>query len=388
MKDLIYLDNAATSFPKPEAVYAAVDGFARRCGVNPGRSGADLAVAAGDCILDCRRALARLFGAPVDAPGRVILTANATEALNLVLQGLCRPGDHVVSTVLEHNSVLRPLHELAAAGRLDFDLAPAGGDGRTDPAAVAALLRPETRLVVATHASNVFGTVQDAAALGALCRDRGILFVLDAAQTAGLLPLDMPALGVDALVFTGHKSLLGPMGTGGVVLGAGVEPAPVRWGGTGVRSALLTQPPDLPWRLEAGTPNLPGIAGLLAGVEWLQERGPARLLAAENALCTRLRDGLRELPGLRLLFAGDGERVPVLSCVIDGMDPEEIGTRLDVDHGLMVRTGLHCAPLAHGHAGTAPRGAVRFSFGPHNDAADVDGALRAMTALALEAARR
>jgi cysteine desulfurase family protein len=384
----IYLDNAATTFPKPEPVYAAVDDCLRRYGVSPGRSGADLAVAAGERVQAVRAALDRLFANPAGDPDRVVFTANATDALNLALQGLCRPGDHVVATVLDHNSVLRPLHELAAARRLEFDLAPAGADGRVDPEAIAALLRPQTRLVVATHASNVFGTVQDAAAVGALCRARGVLFVLDAAQSAGQVPVDMGALRADVVVFTGHKSLLGPMGVGGLVLGPGVEPEPIRWGGTGVRSALLTQPRELPHRLETGTPNLPGLVGLLAGLTWLQERGRPALHAAETALCDRLRDGLTELPGLRLLHARGGARVPVLSCVLAGMDAEEVGARLDVDHGVIVRTGLHCAPLAHVHAGTSPRGAVRFSFGPCNRDDDVDRTLDAMRTLAATAARR
>jgi len=389
MTDLIYLDNAATTFPKPDAVHRAVDRTARELGVSPGRSGSDLAVEAGRLLDGARADLAAFFGLPGGDGDRVVFAANATDALNTAIAGVCRPGDHVVSTRLEHNSVLRPLWELTRLGVISHDLIPCAAPGRVDPAAIAAALRPETRLVVLNHASNVLGTVQDAAAVGALCRERGVLLLLDAAQTAGVTPIDMAAWGVDLLAFTGHKGLLGPTGTGGLAVAPDVPIRATRWGGTGVRSAERGHLEEFPYRLEAGTHHLSGVAGLAAGLAWLRERGAATVAAHEASLADRFAAGLADLPGVRALAVDGGPRVAVVSVTVDGMPADEVGLRLDVDHGVLVRTGLQCAPLVHEDLGTVDgRGTVRFSFGPFNTPAHVDRALAGLAECAEAAAAR
>jgi cysteine desulfurase/selenocysteine lyase len=384
----LHLDHAATSFPKPPAVAAAMGEFMAARAVNPGRSGTDLGREAAAMVDGLRRRLDRFFNNPAADPDRCIFTANATDALNLAIGGLCRPGDHVVATVTEHNSVLRPLHELAARRSLSFDLAPCDGEGRVDPDDVARLLRPDTRLVVVNHASNVCGTIQPVAAIAAACRERGVPVLLDAAQSAGSAPVDMAALGVSLLAFTGHKGLLGPTGTGGLVVGPDVEPEPVRWGGTGVRSALLTQPETWPYRLEAGTLNTVGLAGLAAALDWIAERGLRAVGEHERAVADRFLAGVRELPRVTVLGHGgrrpDGlgpDRTAVVSLTIDGLAPSAVGEFLDVDGGIGVRTGLHCAPLVHEALGSAPLGAVRFSFGPFTTLDDADRATAALAGI-------
>lgn len=384
----VHLDNAATSFPKPPGVAAAMSAHLAERAVNPGRSGTDLAREAAQVIDDLRRRLDRFFNNPARDPDRCVFTANATDALNLAVGGLCRPGDHVVSTVTEHNSVLRPLHALAARDGLRLDLVPCDGDGRVDPGEFASRLRPDTRLAVVCHASNVCGTIQPVAELAAACRVHRVPLLLDAAQSAGTISVDMAALGVDLLAFTGHKGLLGPTGTGGLLVGPGIELRSTRWGGTGVRSAELDHPQQWPLRLEAGTLNGVGLAGLAAGLDWLQERGLRAVGEHERALADRLLAGVRDLPRVRVL--GHGGRRPealgsgrtaVVSLTIDGLDPEAAGQFLDVDWGVGVRSGLHCAPLLHQALGSAPAGAVRFSCGPFNTTADIDRALAGLAAL-------
>lgn len=385
----VHLDNAATSFPKPPGVAAAMAAFLAERAVNPGRSGTDLAREAARTVDDLRRRLDRFFNNPARDPDRCVFTANATDALNLAIAGLCRPGDHVVSTVTEHNSVLRPLHALAARDGLRLDLAPCDGDGRVDPGDFARLLRPDTRLAVVCHASNVCGTIQPVADLAAACRERGVPLLLDVAQSAGSVPVDMAALGADLLAFTGHKGLLGPTGTGGLLVGPQVEPRSTRWGGTGVRSAELAQPQQWPWRLEAGTLNAVGLAGLAAGLDWLQERGLRAVGEHERALADRLLAGLCDLPRVQVL--GHGGRRPdalgprrtaVVSVTVADRDPEAVAQFLDVDWGVGVRSGLHCAPLLHRALGSAPDGAVRFSCGPLNTDDDIDRALAGLAAIA------
>ena len=368
MAELAYLDNAATSFPKPEAVHEAVDRVARRCAVNPGRGGSELAHEAGELVDGLRRRLHVFFGNPAADSARLVFAANATDALNTAIAGVCGPGDHVVSTRLEHNSVLRPLWELERRGVLTHTLVPGDGAGFIDPADVAAALTPSTRLVILNHASNVLGTIQDAAAVGRMCRERGVLFLLDASQSAGLIPVDMDAFGVDLLAFTGHKGLMGPMGTGGLAVGPDVAVDPTRWGGTGVRSAHRGHLEQYPWRLEAGTLNLPGLAGLAAGLTWIEQSGPAVLLAEERRLAANLISGIEALGGVRTWCAGADERhLAVVSVTVDGMESDEVGTRLDVDHDVIARTGLQCAPLVHEDLGTVDvRGTVRFGIGPFN----------------------
>ncbi|MEN8007077.1 MAG: aminotransferase class V-fold PLP-dependent enzyme [Candidatus Krumholzibacteriota bacterium] len=382
---LIYLDNAATSFPKPGAVAADMADFLAHRAVNPGRTGFDLSLETGRMVDQVRRRLDRLFNNPAKDPDRSIFTANATEAINLAIQGICRPGDHVVASVLEHNSVLRPLFMLRQAGIITYDLVGCDTGGVLDPEAFARLIKPATRLVIMTHASNVCGAVQPAAEVGALCRARGIMFLLDSAQTAGLIPVDMTELQADLVAFTGHKSLLGPTGTGGLVVGPEVDIRSTRWGGTGVRSALEEHPDQFPWRLEAGTLNTVGIAGLAAALDWIAARGPGSILDQEHRLAETFVAGCARQEKIRVHgggITGSGtpgpDHLPVVSVTVAGRSPEEIGMFLDTDWNIAVRTGLHCAPLAHEALGTAPAGSVRFSFGPFNTDQDVATALEAL----------
>ncbi len=388
-RDIIHLDNAATSFPKPPRVARAMAGFLDGRAVNPGRAGTDLGRSVAAEVDALRRRLDRFFHNPATAPDRCVFAANATDALNLAIQGVCAPGDHVVATVTEHNSVLRPLHMLAERQGLRLDLAPCDGDGRVDPDTFAALLRPDTRLAVVNHASNVVGTIQPVAAIAAACRARGVPVLLDAAQTAGAVPIDMAVLGVDLLAFTGHKGLLGPTGTGGLLVGPDVAVRSTRWGGTGVHSAQLTHLEAWPYRLESGTLNTVGLAGLAAGLDWLEERGVRAVAEHERTLADRFLAGCRDLRAVHVVGHGGrrpdalgADRTAVVSITVDGRTPEAVGAFLDVDWGVAVRTGLHCAPLLHRALGTAPDGAVRFSFGPFNTPAHVDRALAGLAAIA------
>ena len=381
MTDRIYLDNAATTFPKPpEVLREMVDTYAR-IGVSPGRGSHDLAVEAGDLVDDARARVARFFGAP--DPDRVVFAANASDALNTVIQGLVRPGDHLVATRLDHNSVLRPLHHLAERGTIGYDLAPFDERGFVDPDAVAALIRPNTRAVVMCHASNVLGTVQPIAEVARRCAARGVPLVVDAAQSAGHVPIDMTALGIDALAFTGHKSLYGPSGIGGLVLRPGIEVATTRFGGTGSGSGSLVHTQAYPLRLELGTLNLLGVIGLTLGMAFVDRLGLEALHRREMALLAQLRDGLAATPGVTLYGAADIEHhVPVLTANVAGVDPQDVGAILDGDFGIAVRVGVHCAPLVHRDLGTAARGAVRFSLGAFNTARDIETAIGAMGTIA------
>jgi len=386
---MIYLDNAATSFPKPAPVAEAIGDFLAHLAVNPGRGGFDLSLEGGLLVDKVRSRLDRFFNNPAADADRAIFTANATDALNLAIQGVCRPGDHVVATVMDHNSVLRPLTMMQNAGIITFDLAPCDQNGQVDPAAVEALIGPSTRLVVMTHASNVCGAVQPAAEVGALCRKRGVLFLLDAAQTAGVIPVDMAALQADLVAFTGHKSLLGPTGTGGLIVGPDVDIRSTRWGGTGVRSAVREHLEEYPYRLEAGTLNTVGIAGLAASLEWVATQEDGALLEHERCLADRFLAGCSDLKKVSVHGCGSPrpmalgpDRLPVVSLTVEGRSAEEMGMFLDADWNIAVRTGLHCAPLAHEALGTTPHGSVRFSFGPFNTDQDVEEALTAMRDLA------
>ncbi len=375
---MIYLDNAASSHPKPPGVARAV-ADALALGANPGRSGHGPALEAARVILDARSAVAELLGC--GDPARIVFTANGTHALNLALKGVVGPGDHVVSTVMEHNSVLRPLASLERAG-VAITLVGADPDGRVDPAGVAAALRPETRLVALCHASNVSGTLQDAAAVGRVCRDRGVLLLLDAAQTAGVVPIDVEALGVDLLAAPGHKGLLGPQGTGVLYVGPRARIRPLLEGGTGVRSEQRTMPDELPEALEAGTLNTPGIAGLGAGVRYLLDRGVDAVRAAERELLAHALPRLLEVPGLVLYGPrGADGRVAVLSFNLAGRDGAHVGFALDEAYGIAVRVGLHCAPDAHKALGSFPAGSVRASLGPFSTVADADALVRALREL-------
>lgn len=391
MDEVIYFDNAATSWPKPPGVMEAMARFLNEIGANPGRSGHRMAVEAGRVVYEAREVIAELFNAP--DPLRVVFGLNGTEALNLVLRGYLRPGDHVVTSSMEHNAVMRPLRALERQG-VEVTVVPCAPDGTLDPGDVLAAIRPNTALVVLNHASNVVGTIlpihEVGAAVGAA--GRSPLLVVDAAQTAGAVPIDVQADGIDLLAFTGHKSLYGPMGTGGLVIGERVDLdrlEPLKRGGTGSRSEHEEQPDFLPDKYESGTANAVGLAGLAAGVRWVLERGVETVRAHEEALTRRLVDGLRAIPGVTVYGTLDPARqTATVSFNIAGMEPSEVGLRLDEEFGVLCRVGLHCAPAAHKTIGTFPTGTVRFSLGVFNTAEEVDRALRAVEHLARDARRK
>lgn len=382
MEGLIYLDNAATSYPKPESVYVFMDQSFRRHGVNPGRSGYDLCLEAGQLVEDTRRQLTTFFGGRDSS--RLVFGYNSTDMLNLAIFGLLQRGDHAVTTTLEHNSVLRPLYHLARDYGVEVDHVPFDARGFVDPDAVGARIRANTRLVVVNHGSNVIGTLQPVGEIGRICQERGVRFLVDASQTAGKVPIDVEQMQIDALAFTGHKSLFGPTGIGGMYVRQGVEIRHTRAGGTGVRSAVRGHLEEYPYRLEYGTGNVLGIAGLHAGVEWLTTKGMHTVHAHELALTERLRDGLRAIEGVTLYCQDDlANHIGVLAFNVEGMEAADVGTMLDVDHGIACRTGLHCAPLVHEQIGTAAlHGAVRFSVGPFNTAEQIERAIEGVREIA------
>lgn len=365
----IYLDNAATSWPKPEAVYQAVDRFMREVGATPGRGGHRQEREAQHIADDAREALACLFHAP--DPQGVVFTMNATQAINMALKGLLRPGDHVVTSSIEHNALWRPLKALERHS-VQTTAIPCSPDGTLDPAEVKAALRPGTRLVALLHASNVLGTILPVAEIGEICRGHGALFLVDAAQTAGAYPIDMEAMGIDLLAFAGHKGTYGPHGTGGLVVRPGIEMGTWVEGGSGIESASETMPETLPARLEAGTQNAAGIAGLLAGVRFVLERGVERIRAHEMKMTGLLMGELRAIPGLTILGPDDmAHCTAVVSVTVEGYMPDQLATVLDQVFDVATRAGLHCAPQAHRTAGTLDCGALRFSPGFFTTAEDV-----------------
>jgi len=377
---MIYLDNAATSYPKPAECLERALARYLDLGASPGRGGYDRAVEAEMTVAAVRRKLARFFGAGEGV--KVCFAANATDALNTLLQGLVGPGDHVVSTRLEHNSVLRPLHHLNSQGIISLELVPFDRRGLVDPARIAAALQPRTRLVVVTHASNVLGTVQPIAEIGSICRDHGVMLIIDTAQSAGCIPIAMADWDVQGLAFTGHKSLLGPTGIGGLVISPEIDPRPTRYGGTGTDSESPFQPRDYPSRLEAGTINLLGILGLDESLDYLSTR-QAPHLERELRLTRRLIAGLQGLARVHLFPADLGaDRLPLISCRVDGVASQDVGAILDGDFDIAVRTGLHCAPLVHTDLGTLAGGTIRFSPGPFTTEAEIDQALLAMARIA------
>jgi cysteine desulfurase family protein len=384
---IIYLDNAATTFPKPREVLEQMCDAFRRFGVNPGRSGYDLCVVAGDLVLETRKELTRFFHGT--DPLRLVFAPNATEALNIALLGILGRGDHAISTTLEHNSVIRPLNHLRRDHGVEVEFVPFGADFRLDPAEIAKRFRKNTKVVAVNHGSNVIGTIQPIAEIGRLCRERGILLVVDAAQTAGMVPIDIEAMSVDVVAFTGHKSLLGPTGTGGLYVREGVEVRTTRFGGTGVHSANPFHLEDYPHRLEAGTGNVLGITGLHFAQEYIAKRGMAEIYRHEMALFARLQEGLQAMDGVTLHGPTRlDDRLPVLSFTVAGLDPSDVGTMLDVDYNIAARTGLQCAPLVHEQMGTGTRGTVRLSVGPMNVESDIDAALHAVAEIASDAVQR
>lgn len=379
---MIYLDNAATSWPKPEAVYRVLGDFLREAGANPGRGSHRMAMEAARTILETRQALAEFFGLSV--PERFVFAANATAALNLAILGTLHPGDHAVTSDVEHNAVARPL---AALRRRGVEVTPVRTDdeGRIDPADVRAALRPQTRLLAVTYASNVLGTLQPVAELGAIAREAGVTFLVDGAQVAGELPVDLGELPADLFAFPGHKGLAGPPGTGGLFIREGHEPEPVLYGGTGSRSEDELQPDVLPDRYESGTLNTVGLAGLGASVRFLQEKGVAEVRRHSIALTQRLLDGLAVVPGVRLYGPRRAEeRASLVSFNVGELSSTDVAFILDQVYGIACRGGLHCAPAAHRRVGTLAQGAVRFSPGLFTTEEEIDRAVAAVAEVARE----
>ena len=391
MGELIYLDNAATSFPKPDVTHDAVRDFYSATGVNPGRTGCDLALEAEEMIHGTRRLLTAFFnkslidsGAGKD-PDRLVFTLNASMSLNLVINGTVGLGDHVVTTVLEHNSVIRPINHKVRDDAAEATFVVPDAEGYIDPEDIREAIKHNTSLVIVNHGSNITGVVQDIGAIGAVCKEEGVPFAVDAAQTAGLIPIDMTESNISFLCFTGHKSLFGPSGTGGICVADDAEIRPTLFGGTGVRSAHPYHLEEYPYRLEAGTLNLAGIAGLRAGVEWIEEKGLDEIRDHELHLLGMLQEGLVDIPGVTLSGTTSLEnRVPVLSMNVANYDAADVGLFLDVDYDILTRTGLQCAPLLHEHYGTSPRGTVRFSMGPFNTEEHIAVAIRAVEAIAAQ----
>ena len=384
---MIYLDNAATSWPKAPGVTEAITRFLTDVGANPGRSGHRLSIEAARMVATVREQVAELFGAP--DPLRVVFAHNITHAINVALLGLLRPGDHVVTTSIEHNSLLRPLTALSEKG-ISFTAVACAPDGSLDPADIQAAIKPETVMIALTHASNVLGTILPIAAIGKIARNRGLRMLLDAASTAGCVPIDMLADNIDMLAFTGHKALLGPTGTGGLVIGPRVDPAlisPVFYGGTGSRSASETQPPMLPDLLECGTLNTAGLAGLGAALTWINVQRVEHIQRTCRALTGILIERLAATAGVTVYGPLDANlRTATISFAINGLSPSQAGQLLDERYGVLCRVGLHCAPRAHTTAGTFPHGSIRFSPGVFTTPDEINTAADAVRRLAEEAA--
>ena len=380
---MIYLDNAATSGKKPESVYSAVnDALMNHCG-NPGRGGHRIARSAGAIVENARMKCAELFGAAdVD---EISFTCNCTEALNLAIHGLLKPGDHVITSSMEHNSVARPLEYLRKRG-VEITVLPAAIDSGVDPEDVRKALRKNTALAAVTHISNVTGTVYDIRTIGAVCKENGIRFMVDAAQSAGNTPIDVQGMNIDILAFPGHKSLLGPQGTGGLYINKSIRIEPLKQGGTGSVSESLEQPETVPDRYESGTLNVPGIAGLAAGVEFILKTGIEIIHKKESGLTEKLIRGLSEIPGITVYAPAAGKsRGAVVSATIDGIEPQELALLLDSEFDIAVRAGLHCAAYTHRALETdVCGGTVRFSPGYFTTEEDVSKCIEAMALISRE----
>lgn len=373
----LYFDNAATSWPKPEAVYDAPGRQMRQAAGNPGRSGHTRTLEADRLLYKARETLAALFNAP--DPGRIVFALNATDALNIAIKGLLETGDHVLFTAMEHNSVLRPLGRLRQDGLISTTMIPCAKTGQPDLDYLESAYRENTRLLIVNHASNVTGSIAPLDRLIASAHGRKVIVLVDAAQTAGAIPIDVQGLNIDMLAFTGHKGLLGPTGTGGLYVRKGLDLKPLREGGTGSQSESDIHPLSMPERLEAGTLNSAGLAGLLEGVNYIRARRIESIQQEEQELRSYLWERLAELPGISLYGPHGGEAaVSVVSFTVGGADCGEIGHVLESAYGILTRTGLHCAPHAHQTIGTLPEGTVRLSPGPFTRKVDVDHLINAL----------
>ena len=377
----IYLDSAATTMKKPDCVIDAVVSAMRHMG-NSGRGAHEASLDASRVIFETRERLSSMFH--LGNPKQVAFTCNSTEALNTAIFGLFGPGDHIISTVMEHNSVLRPLYRMEKQGA-SVTFLPCDELGRLRTDLLSSALRPETKGVVCTHASNLTGNANDLEFIGKFCREHGLLFVVDASQTAGVLPIDMEKMNIDVLCFTGHKGLYGPQGTGGICVREGVAVAPLKSGGSGVQTYLKEHPHEMPTALEAGTLNGHGIAGLHAALGFLMETGTDAVHEKEVRLMRRFYDGIKDIPGVKIYgdFSTD-HRAAVIAINIRDYDSSEISDELSFTYGISTRPGAHCAPLMHESMGTVEQGMVRFSISWFNTEEEIDEAIRAVREIAEE----
>ncbi|MBN1212860.1 MAG: aminotransferase class V-fold PLP-dependent enzyme [candidate division Zixibacteria bacterium] len=388
MEELIYLDNAATSWPKPDEVYDFMIKFYRDCGVNPGRSGFDKAIEAGNIVEDLRARLTRFFGGDVSHPERLCYSYNATDALNLIVQGLLKKGDHVVTTNVEHNSVIRPVNCMVRDHSVEATYIPFDENGFVDPDDIRKAVKPNTRLVIVNHGSNVIGTIQPVAEIGKICKELGVVFATDCSQTAGAVPINMQKMNIDVLAFTGHKSLLGSTGIGGLCVREHLDIRQTRSGGTGVRSAYPYHLEEYPFRMEYGTPNMVGIASLWAAQEWIKKQGGIdKIYQHEMKLARKLVDGFKNIDGVAVYCCDNLENhLSTVTINVEGLEAGDVGIMLDVDFNIATRTGLHCAPLVHKQLGIDKiHGGVRFSIGAFNTEEHIDKAIEAVTEIAARA---
>ncbi len=382
MDGIIYLDNAATTFPKPTEVYDFMFDFYKKYGVNPGRSGYDMSLETEEVVHTTRKMLTQFFNGT--DPDHLTFSYNASDSLNMIIQGMLEKGDHVITSNVEHNSVLRPLYHKKYAGEIDVTYIPFNSKGFIDPDDVKKAFRKNTKIVILNHGSNVIGTIQPVSEVGKYCKEAEIYFAIDASQTAGAVKIDIQEMNIDIVAFTGHKCLMGPTGIGGSYIREKVPIKGTRFGGTGVRSAYPFHLEEFPYRMECGTLNVLGIAGLLAGQRWLQKEGLENLHKKEMNLWKRLTDGLRDIEGVTMYCADSEENHnAVLSFNVEGWEAGNVGTMLDVDYNIACRTGLQCAPLVHSQLGTDKiHGTVRLSIGPFNTEEHIDVAIEAVENIA------
>ena len=378
---MIYMDNAATTMHKPQEVIDAVVRAMSSMG-NAGRGANEASLSASRVIYDTRERLSRLFGAK-DAR-RIAFTNNSTESLNIAIKGILSPGDHVITTMLEHNSVLRPLYEMEKKG-VKLTIVPSDSMGRLNIRDIEEAITPDTKMIVCTNGSNLTGNYIDVKPIGELAHRHNVLFVVDASQTAGVFPIDVEDMKIDILCFTGHKGLLGPQGTGGIYVREGVEIRPLKTGGSGIQTYSKTHPIQMPTALEAGTLNGHGIAGLHATLAYLERTGIDEIRAREQSLMRRFYEGVKEIPGVKIYGDFSQEnRCAIVTLNIGEYDSSEVSDELLTEYGISTRPGGHCAPLMHEALGTVEQGAVRFSFSHYNTEEEVDIAIRAIHELAEE----
>ena len=376
---MIYFDNAATSFPKPKVVYDAILDAMVNYGANPGRSGHKLALRTSREVFKTRQLLSKLFN--TGNPMNIIFTFNCTQSLNLGNKGVLKAGDHVITTHMEHNSVLRPIRHLNSLG-VESTIIEANSEGLIDPKDIERAIRPNTKLIVTTHRSNLVGSIMPVGEIGLLAKKKGIIYMVDAAQSAGVYDIDVKEMNIDILAFPGHKGLLGPQGTGGLYINEDLDMESILQGGTGSESSSMTQPDVWPDKFESGTINAPGIIGLGAGIEYIMEKGIDRIRKHEEELTRHFIEGVKDIEGIKLYGPLTKNQAPVIALNLEDLDSSEISYILDEEYDIAVRPGLHCAPLAHKTLNTLNQGAVRFSFGMFNKHEEVELAIKALDEIA------